>query len=145
MYKLTRTVVEIINTFCISILCSVIFSLMIYRDTVLFNTFTCFTLNTTSFIMFLFLYYKCWSRVYMRSFSNADYWVPALISYAVFCSISSFLYIIKAKDVFPWLFQQTRFLEPLLNADYKFVSFIVSQLLILVTLAIVPVANSDSV
>ncbi len=143
MYKLTNTVIETIKTFCISIICSVLFSLMIYRENVLFSTFACFILNATSFIMFLFLYYKSWSRVYMRSFSNTDYWVPALGSFAVFCIVSSWLYIIQAKDVFPWLFQQTRFLEPLLNRDYKFVSFIVSQLLILATLAAVPFTNFD--
>ncbi len=143
MYKLANTLIETIKTFCISIICSVIFSLMIYRETALFSAFACFILNTTSFILFLFLYYKSWSRVYIRSFSSTDYWIPALISFAVFCGISSWLYIIQAKDVFPWLFQQTRFLEPLLNRDYKFISFIVSQLLILATLVAVPFTNFD--
>ncbi len=143
MYKFTNTLIETIKTFCISIICSVIFSLMIYRETALFSAFACFILNSTSFILFLFLYYKSWSRVYIRSFSSADYWVPALISFAVFCTVSSWLYIIQAKDVFPWLFQQTRFLEPLLNRDYKFISFIVSQLLILATLVAVPFTNFD--
>ncbi len=143
MYKLTSTVFETIKTFCISIICSVIFSLMIYRETVLISRFACFVLNLTSFILFLLLFYKSWSRVYMRSFSDADYWVPALVTFAIFCGVSSFLYIIQAKDIFPWLFQQTRFLEPLLNKDYKFVSFIISQLMILITLVIIPIFNPD--
>lgn len=143
MYKLTSAFFETIKTFFISIICSVIFSLMIYRDTVLFSALACFILNVTSFILFLFLFYKSWSRVYMRSFTKADYWVPALVSYAIFCGISSYLYIIQAKDVFPWLFQQTRFLEPLLNREYKFISFIIAQLLILGTLGIIPIFNPD--
>ena len=143
MYKLASAFFETIKTFFISIICSVIFSLMIYRDTVLFSALACFILNVTSFILFLFLFYKSWSRVFMRSFTNADYWVPALVSYAIFCVVSSYLYIIQAKDIFPWLFQQTRFLEPLLNKEYKFISFIVAQILILGTLGIIPILNPD--
>lgn len=145
MYKLTSSVLETIKTFCISILCSVIFSLMIYRDTVLFSPVTCFVLNLAAFLLFLFLYYKNWSRAYMRAFSNADYWIPAIISFAVFCGVSSYFYIIKASDIFPWFFQQTRFLEPMLNAEYKFISFILSQILIFITLVIIPVIHAERI
>ncbi len=143
MYKLTSSILETIKTFCISIICSVIFSLMIYRDNVLINPVVCFVLNLTSFILFLFLYYKNWFRTYMRSFSSADYWVSAIISYVIFCGVSTYLYVIKASNIFPWFFQQTRFLEPMLNKEYKYISFILSQILTLITIAIIPVAHSE--
>lgn len=143
MYKLTNSVLETIKTFCMSILCSVIFSLMIYRETVYFIKVVCFVLNLASFILFLLFYYRNWYRVYMKSFSPGDYWVPAVTSFTVFCGISCYLYIIKAGSIYRWFFQQTRFLEPMLNAQYTFLSFIVSQLLIFAVLVAVPIIHAD--
>lgn len=143
MYKLTSSVLETIKTFCMSILCSVVFSLMIYRETVYFVAVVCFVLNLASFILFLLFYYKNWYRAYMRAFSPADYWVPAIASFTVFCGVSSYLYILKAGNIYRWFFQQTRFLEPMLNAEYTFLSFVLSQLLTFATLVAIPIIHAD--
>ncbi len=143
MYKFTNSVLETIKTFCISILCSVIFSLLIYRETVNAVRIVCFVLNLASFILFLLFYYKNWYRAYMRAFSTGDYWVPAIFSFSVFCGVSSYLYIKKAGTIYPWFFQQTRFLEPILNSQYAFLSFILSQLLTFAVLVAIPIIHAD--
>ncbi len=137
MYIFTSTVVETIKTFCISILCSVIFSLMIYRDTVIFNNLVCFILNSAAFIVFLFLYYKNWAHLYLRTFTTAEYLVPATVSYVIYGGVSTYFYLIKS-SYFKWFFQHTRFLEPMLNDAYYFISFILAQILMLAILFIVP-------
>lgn len=138
MYIFTTSVVETIKTFCMSILCSIPFSLMIYKDTVVFYKFVCFVLNLASFILFMFFYYRNWSRRFQNSFAKADYIVPAAVSYSVYFIVSSILYINKVSNVYRWLFQHTRFLEPMLNTGYSFISFLISQALVLAVLFIVP-------
>ncbi len=143
MYIFTSTVVETIKTFCISVLCSVIFSLMIYRDTVIFNKLVCFILNLAAFILFLFLYYKSWSSLYMRTYTRAEYMVPAVVSFSVYCGVSTYLYILKAGNIYRWFFQHTRFLEPMLNSEYAFISFLLAQVLTAAVLFLVPVLNQE--
>ena len=143
MYIFTSTVVETIKTFCISILCSVVFSLMIYRDTVLFNNIVCFILNLAAFLLFLFLYYKNWSYLFLRTYTRAEFMVPAVVSFSLYCGISTYLYIMKAGNIYRWLFQQTRFLEPMLNREYAFISFLLAQVLTALVLLLVPVFNHE--
>ncbi len=138
MYIFTNTVVETIKTFCMSILCSTLFSFMIYRDTVLFQDTACFILNLSAFLLFLFLYHKNWADFYSRTYTAAEYIIPAASSFLVYAGLSTYLYIIRASAVYRWLFQHTRFLEPLLNNDYAFLSFILSQVVTLIVLVIAP-------
>ena len=143
MYIFTSTIVETIKTFCISILCSVIFSLMIYRDTVLFNNVVCFILNLAAFLLFLFLYYKNWSNLFLRTYTRAEFLVPAVVSFSLYCVSSTYLYVMKASNIYRWLFQQTRFLEPMLNREYAFISFLLAQVLTALVLLLVPVFNHE--
>ncbi len=138
MYFLTTSVVETIKIFCMSILCSVPFSLMIFRGTVVFYEFVCFVLNLTAFILFVFFYYRNCSQRFKQSFSTNEYIIPATVSYSVYFIVSSVLYINKVGTVYRWLFQHTRFLEPMLNPGYSFISFLIAQAIILAVLIIVP-------
>lgn len=138
MYFFTTSVVETIKMFCMSILCSVPFSLMIFRSTVVFYEFVCFVLNLTAFILFVFFYYRNWSQRFKQSFSINEYIVPATVSYSVYFIVSSVLYINKVGTIYRWLFQHTRFLEPMLNPGYGFISFLIAQSIILAVLIIVP-------
>ena len=138
MYFFTTSVVETIKMFCMSILCSVPFSLMIYRGTVVFYEFVCFVLNLTAFVLFVFFYYRNWSKRFQQAFSTSEYIIPAIASYSVYFIVSSVLYVNKVGSVYKWLFQHTRFLEPVLNPEYSFISFLIAQVLILAVLVIVP-------
>ncbi len=138
MYILTNSIIETIKTFCISILCSAIFSFMIYRDTVLIQNVACFILNLASFLLFLFLYYKNWSNFYSRTYAAIEYIIPVATSFIVYAGASTYFYITKASLIYRWVFQHTRFLEPMLNSKYAFVSFIIAQVLTLAVIFIVP-------
>ena len=142
MYFLTTSVVETIKMFCMSILCSVPFSLMIFRGSVVFYDFVCFVLNLAAFILFIFFYYRNWSQRFQKSFSPSEYIIPAVASYSIFFIVSSVLYINKVGSVYRWLFQHTRFLEPMLNPEYSFISFLIAQAIILAILFIVPYSRT---
>lgn len=161
MYTATRTVIETIKTFFLSFLCSAPLTLALYQSDsatgVLFNSFVCFILNLTAFVVFLFLYYKNWSKTFERSFTFSEYMVPALISFATYLFLSSFLYIVSGfpeffpgleknpwmleviRNIYRYIFQHARFLEPMLNSEYAFVSIVVSQLLTFGSLIAIPV------
>ncbi len=142
MYFLTISIVETIKMFCMSILCSVPFSLMIYRGTVVFYVFVCFVLNLTAFILFMFFYYRNWSYRFKKAYSFSEYTIPATVSYSIYFIVSSILYINKVGVVYRWLFQHTRFLEPVLNPEYGFISFLIAQAIVLAVLFIVPYRNT---
>ncbi len=142
MYFLTISIVETIKLFCMSVLCSVPFSLMIYRGIVVFYEFVCFVLNLTAFVLFIFFYYRNWSYRFKKAYSLSEYTVPATVSYSIYFLVSYVLYINRVGTVYKWLFQHTRFLEPVLNSDYGFVSFLIAQAIVLAVLFIVPYYNT---
>lgn len=142
MYFLIMSIVETIKIFCMSIFCSVPFSLMIYRGTVVFYDFVCFVLNLTAFILFVFFYYRNWSYRFKNAYSLVEYTVPATISYSIYFIVSFILYINKIGSVYRWLFQHTRFLEPVLNPGYSFVSFLIAQAIVLTMLFIIPYSQT---
>ncbi len=130
MYIFKRTVVEICKIFLISMVCSIVFALMIYRDSALPNAFICLVLNTTALLLFLYLNYLNWARLYENCVTAPEYFVPTLSAVAVYAAVSSYFYS-KRFVFYMWLFLPTRFLEPKLNAEYAFVSVIIAYLLLL--------------
>lgn len=128
MYIFTRSLIETLKTLLISIVCSVIFALMIYRDSALPNSFVCTILNTASLLLFLYLHYLNWSKLYENSYSPSEYFVPAITAFSIYAAISSFLYA-KRFFLYMFLFLPTRFLEPKLNSDFAFVSVVVAHVL----------------
>ncbi|MBR5155381.1 MAG: hypothetical protein IKW62_02725 [Clostridia bacterium] len=130
MYIFKQSIFEICKTFLISIVCSVIFALMIYRESALPNSFICLVLNTAALLLFLYLHYLNWVRLYERSFNATEYFVPALSAVGVYAAVSSYFYS-KRFIFYMWLFLPSRFLEPKLNSDFAFVSVIVAHLLFL--------------
>lgn len=137
MYIVRRAVFETLKVFLFGIICSVIFSLMIYRDSALPNPFICFILNFASLVLFLFMTFKSWSRLYLDSFTAAEYFIPTLISFAIYTLISGFLYHNRF-FMYMWLFLPTRFLEPMLKTGYDYVSFITAQLTMFVLIFLTP-------
>lgn len=137
MYILRKTFWETVKLFLIGIVCSIIFSLMIYRDSALPNSFVCFILNLTSLFLFLFLVFKSWSKLYLDSFTASEYFVPTLISFSIYTIVSSILYH-KRFFMYMWLFLPTRFLEPMLANGYDFVSFIAAQVILFVLIFATP-------
>ena len=137
MYIIRKAFFETLKTFMFGIICSVIFSLMIYRDSALPNAFVCFVLNLASLLLFLFMVFKSWSKLYLDSFTAAEFFVPTLSSYAIYTAISAFLYS-KRFFMYMWLFLPTRFLEPMLTSGYDFVSYIVAQTAMLVLIFLTP-------
>ena len=137
MYILTSSVIETIKTLCLSILCSIIFSLMIFRETVVIYRYVCFVLNIAAFLLFLYLYRRNWRKVYRNTFSTAEYAIPAAVSFLIYAAFSTLLYInnaasfygVKVSYIFRWLFQHTRFLEPMLNSEYAFISVLISPII----------------
>ena len=160
MYTATRTVMETLKTFLLSFLCSAPLTIALYQSDsaigVLFNSFVCFILNLTAFIIFLFLYYKNWSRTYERSFTLSEYLIPALVSFFVYLLLSTFLYTVSGfpglfpglvknpwlleviRNIYRYIFQHARFLEPMLNSEYAYVSIVLSQLLTLGSIIAIP-------
>lgn len=156
MYIFSRTLVETIKLLCLSLTCSAAFSMMIFQDDVVSIRFVCFVLNFVSLLLFMIAYYKNWYKICTNAFSPSEYWIPALVSYGVYLAFSTISYLIASNlwIIFPatdgtdtlagfrvfyrYFFQHSRFLEPMLNREYAFVSFIVSQLLMVTTLIAVP-------
>ena len=128
MFIFMRSMVETLKTLLISIVCSVVFAIMIYRDSALPNSFICTILNTASLLLFLYLHYVNWCRLYENSYSPAEYFVPAIAAFSIYAAISAFLYS-KRFFLYMFLFLPTRFLEPKLNSDFAFVSVIVAHIL----------------
>lgn len=156
MYIFSRTLVETIKFFLLSIACSAVFSMMIFQQDVSPFRFVCFVLNLVACMLFLLFLYKNWQKVWFRSFSRNEYRIPALLSYGIYAIVSTSFYIIAStpqivpgltenpelldsiRSFYRYTFQHSRFLEPLLNSNYSFVSFILSQLAIISVLIYVP-------
>lgn len=138
MHILVRTIIETIKTFTIGIVCSVIFALMILSDMAITDAFVCLILNTAALLLFLYLHFVNWSKLYDESLTAAQYFIPTLIAFALYVAVSSYCYSIRF-SLYMWTFLPTRFLEPKLNSDYAFVSVIVAHILFLVLIFITPV------
>ena len=156
MYIFSRTLVETIKLLCLSLTCSAVFSMMIFQDDVVSVRFVCFVLNFVSLLLFLIAYYKNWHKICTNAFSPAEYWIPALVSYGIYLFFSSVCYLIASNIIavssttgdtdtlasfrvfYRYFFQHSRFLEPMLNKEYAFVSFILSHLAMIATLIAVP-------
>ncbi len=137
MFIFMRSLVETLKTILISMVCSIVFAIMIYRDTALPNTFICTILNTASLLLFLYLHYVNWCKLYENSYSPAEYFVPTITSFSIYALISSFLYA-KRFFLYMFLFLPTRFLEPKLNSNFAFVSVIVAHILMFFLIFMTP-------
>lgn len=158
MYIFSRTVVETLKLLCLSVACSAIFSMMIFQEDVAPIAFVCFVLNLVSLLLFLILYYKNCEKVFSLAFTPGEYWIPIFISYGIYFLISTTTYIIASfpqvfssissndafvdniRTFFKYTFQHSRFLEPMLNKQYAFVSFIIAQVLMLCAIIYAPQA-----
>ena len=153
LYIFASSVIETIKTLCLSILCSIIFSIMIFRENVVIYRYVCFVLNVAAFLLFLFLYRRNWTKFYKNTFSLAEYAVPAAVSFFVYALFSALLYInnsaniggLKVSFIFRWLFQHTRFLEPMLNSEYAFISVLVSHAITAGVLFYIPLTVSKEI
>lgn len=142
MYLFRRSMIETLKTFIISIICSVIFSLMIYRESALPNSFVCFVLNLASLFLFLFIQHKVWSKLWIEAYTLSEYYIPALTSFAVHTLVSGLLYYNKF-FLYMWLFLPTRFLEPKLMTGYDFVSYVAAQFIFFILIFITPKITLD--
>ncbi len=156
MYIFSRTLIETVKLLCLSLTCSAVFSMMIFQDDVVSIRFVCFVLNFVSLLLFMIAYYKNWEKVCTKAFSPGEYWIPALVSYGVYLIFSTICYLLASNILvmsptsgendtlagfrvfYRYFFQHSRFLEPMLNKEYAFVSFIISQLAMVATLIVVP-------
>lgn len=153
MYIFSSSVIETIKTLCLSILCSIIFSIMIFRENVVIYRYVCFVLNIAAFLLFLFLYRRNWTKFYKYTFSLAEYAVPATVSFLIYATLSTLLYInnsaaffgLKVSFIFRWLFQHTRFLEPMLNSEYAFISVLASHAITAGVLIYIPFTVSKEI
>ena len=144
MFILVRSIKEIIKIFLISLACSVVFAIMIYRDNAISSTFVCTILNTASMLLFLYLTYASWSNLYDKSYSQSEYFVPTISAFIVYAIVSSVLYITKFFSVengsifYMFLFLPTRFLEPKLKPDFAFVSVLLTHIALFSLIFITP-------
>ncbi len=129
MYIIRQSIIEICKTFFISIVCSIVFALMIYRDSALPNAFICLLLNTAALLLFLYLNYLSWTRLYTNCYSAVEYFAPTISAVTVYAAVSSYFYA-KRFWFYMWLFLPTRFLEPKLNSQFAFASVVVTHLLL---------------
>ncbi len=153
MYIFASSLIETIKTLCLSILCSIIFSVMIFRENVVAYRYVCFVLNVAAFLLFLFLYRRNWTKFYKNTFCMSEYAIPATVSFLIYATLSAFLYInnsaaifdIKISLIFRYLFQHTRFLEPMLNSEYAFISVLVSHAITAGVLFYIPLTVSKEI
>ncbi len=137
MYILKQAFIEICKIFLISFVCSMVFVLMIYRDSALPNIFICLILNTTALLLFLYLNYQNWSRLYMTCLKPVEFFVPTISATAVYALVSSYFYS-KRVIFYMWLFLPTRFMEPIINRDAAFTSVVVTYSLLLILAFMTP-------
>ncbi len=127
MYTLYRTITQTLISFLISIGCSIVFAIMVYKsESALPNRFISSILNLSALLLFLFIQCRVWSRLYLNSSYALEYFIPALTATTVLTAIAALFYINKSY-YYKFLFFQTRFLEPVLTSSYDYVSFLVAQ------------------
>ncbi len=137
MYVFRQSLIEICKTFLASIACSVVFALMIYRESALPSKLICLVLNGAALLLFLYINYFNWSRLCRRTYSAVEYYVPTLAAILVYIAITIVAYLNRI-GFYMWLFLPTRFLEPMLNRDYAFLSVCVTYLAMFAVAFITP-------
>ncbi len=140
MYIFRQTVIEIGKTFLASILCSIVFAFMIYRDTALPYVFVCLVLNGSAFFLFLYIFYRNMTKLFEKSFTASEYLVPALCSVAAYILVTVPLYT-KRFMFYMWFFMPTRFIEPWLNSRFAYLSIIVAYFAMLIVVAVAPMLD----
>ncbi len=160
MYTFSRTFIETIKLFCLSLICSAIFSAMIFQEDVAPFAFVCFVLNFVAALLFLLFIYRIWSKIFYQAYFPYEFWIPTLVPYLIYLLVSTVCYVIannpeflfgvsenpyevpkvvaSVRIFYRYLFQHTRFLEPMLNGDYAFVSFILSHVMTVGVLLYIP-------
>ncbi len=160
MYTFTRTLIETIKLLCLSLICSAVFSAMIFQEDVAPFAFVCFVLNFVAALLFLVFAYRTWSKLFYQACFPYEFWIPTLVPYLVYLLASTVCYVIannpaflfgtpsnpdeipqlvsSMRIVYRYLFQHTRFLEPMLNSNYAFVSFILSHAVAIGVLLSIP-------
>ena len=118
------------KTFIFSIVCSLLVNPLIIRDAVHNDFFISIFLNSSSLILFLFLEYRSWAKVYDESSSAKSYFVPTFTSLGVYIVISATMYlltnigvlnvVIFDSHLFSWIFRAARFFEPIMVASQNF-------------------------
>ncbi len=158
MYNFSNTLVETFKTFCMSFLCSAPLAVMLYREesTALFFATVCLVLNAAALLLFMVLYFKNWSWFYRRSFTTAEYAIPAATSFVIYAAITTILYLIASfpaswgisehplntiRIIYRHVFQHARFLEPVLNTGYDPLSLAITYILMAGSLIIIPKFN----
>ena len=140
MYIFSSTVFQALKVFLTGIAASLIpAALMLGRASLSENKAAAFVLITASLFIFLFLHRLTMTRLFDESFSAADFWIPALVSYALYALTAALLYAFRLSGIYNWLFMPTRFLEPVVSKPY--VSFIAAHALALCTTLSVPAAR----
>ncbi len=137
MYLLGKSVIEIIKIFLISAVCSTAFAFMIYRDSALPNAFICLVLNTSAFLLFLYISYINWSKMYENTYSPSEYYIPAAVSVLAYAAVSAFFYS-QRFTFYMWFFLPTRFLEPKLNRDYAYLSVVAAYVITFALVFVTP-------
>ncbi|MBQ2932268.1 MAG: hypothetical protein IJE62_05440 [Clostridia bacterium] len=125
---LIRSIVETIKTFVVGCICSVVFSLMIYSDLAISDTFVCLVLNTIALFLFLHIHFVNWSGLFVEARNKKQYFIPTITASSVYIIVSSFFYSRRYK-LYMWFFLPTRFLEPKLNIDYAVLSVVIAHTL----------------
>lgn len=133
-----RSIIEIVKTFVIGIICSVIFALMIYSDLAISDSFVCLILNTAALFLFLYIQFISWSGLYEESSSPREYFIPALSAFSTYAAVSSYCYI-QRFSLYMWFFLPTRFLEPKLNDEFAYLTVIVAHVLLLILVFVTPI------
>ncbi len=138
MYTLRQAFIEICKIFSFSTVCSTVFALMIYRASASSNVFISFVLVIAAALLFLYLCYANWSKLYERTYSPSEYYIPAISAILVYAAVSSLAYL-KRFILYMWIFMPTRFLELKLNSDYAYLSVLTIYLALLTVIFIIPV------
>lgn len=130
MHIFIRAIVETIKTFVVGCICSVIFSLMIYNDLAISDSFVCLVLNTIALFLFLHIHFVNWTGLFVESRTKSEYFIPAITAASVYIIASSLLYL-RRFSLYMWFFLPTRFLEPKLNMDFAYLSVLIAHALFL--------------
>ncbi|MBQ9736998.1 MAG: hypothetical protein IJV86_01160 [Clostridia bacterium] len=133
-----KSIFEILKIFLSSTICSLLFYSLISKEAAITEPFICFFLNTASLLLFLFLVYRSWARVYDNSNNALEYFVPTITSFVVYVLTSVALYSVRF-FLYMWIFLPTRFLEPQLAFSIAPLSILVTYALMAVLLFATPI------
>ena len=133
-----KSIFEVLKIFLSSTICSLLFYALISKEAALTEPFICFFLNTAALLLFLFLVYRGWARVYDNSNNAFEYFVPTVTSFVVYVLTSVALYSVRF-FLYMWIFLPTRFLEPQLTSALDPLSIWVTYALMAVLLFATPI------